>query len=151
MRPTFGYPISVATASLSMVGVFEIGENPITGFSVDLISVYLMVWLIALILTGVCAFPAFIIIWQIAKKRKIDSLLYFVTSACVTSLALCALASFVPGADLPSNDPERLSFSVAFLRFVPTFLAGAIVGGTTLWRCSRGSIQTKASKPAGIG
>lgn len=136
MRAAFGYPISAGAASLALVTAFEADSHPIANFSVDMITVYLQFWLIALVLTGVTTFVPFLIAWHVARKRKINSLAYFVACAGITSVLLCAVAAWAAGADIPPNDPDRLGFSAAFARFILAFIAGGLVGGITFWWCS---------------
>ncbi|MBT2135359.1 hypothetical protein KK137_13555 [Croceibacterium sp. LX-88] len=139
MRPALGYLLSVGAASLSMAAVFQFQIGSASDFSPELIAVYLVFWGIAFVLTGLCAFLPFFAALQIAERWQLHSAPFFVASAVITSVALCAFAATVAGSGLPSNDPEHLSFFVAFLRFLPSFLTAGIIGGLTFWWCARES------------
>jgi hypothetical protein len=130
------YFVASFLASIAMSVVFMLTANGHATSLSGALGVFCGLSALFFGVTLAAALMPFLAVVHFARTHSIESGAYLVGCACVVGMLLCGLAAYVAASDLPEGDPEHISFATAYLRFLPTFFTGALVGGATYWKAS---------------
>lgn len=87
----------------------------------------------ALVAIGLWAAVPYLVAVLIARRYGIRTPVYFVAWGIAVALSTDVLLAIAGGRSLPADDPEHMSFTTAFLRFLFPLALGGLAGGWTAW------------------